>query len=189
VRPARSGAFEELSGGIEQVEAFVGDTVLAGKRTGYRGRELKRRLEVVHEDQTFGAGVERVGSERERSEYVNHDSDTVDPVAAIVGDELELHDESLAPRRWGWAPSAKRALANPHLHRRRGAHIGASPRTGRATVRLIDEDSGEGGGMDLALLPRGVNFWTKVGFVPVRVVEEETERRPFWLMEWRRAGS
>lgn len=89
------GAFEELSGGIEQVEAFLGDTVLAGKRTRYRGSEVKRRFEVVHEDQPFGAGVERVGSERERSEYVNHDSDTADPVAAIVGDELELHDESL----------------------------------------------------------------------------------------------
>jgi RimJ/RimL family protein N-acetyltransferase len=30
---------------------------------------------------------------------------------------------------------------------------------------------------------RGVNFWTKVGFVPVRVVEEEG-RAPYWLMEW-----
>ncbi len=88
-------ALKELSGGIEQVEAFLGDTVLAGKGTGYRRREVERRFEVVHEDQPFGAGVERVGSERERSEYVNHDSDTADPVTAIVADELELHDESL----------------------------------------------------------------------------------------------
>jgi RimJ/RimL family protein N-acetyltransferase len=32
--------------------------------------------------------------------------------------------------------------------------------------------------------PRGVNFWTKVGFRPVRLVEDEDGREPYWLMEW-----
>jgi len=89
----------------------------------------------------------------------------------------------------------------------------------------VADDGGEGGGMDLALLPsergrgvgtavvhavvefvetrlgwrrftvdpdvdntRGVNFWTKVGFVLIRVVEGGDGRAPHWLMEWRPAG-
>lgn len=32
--------------------------------------------------------------------------------------------------------------------------------------------------------PRGVNFWTNVGFEPVRIVEDEHGREPYWLMEW-----
>ena len=31
--------------------------------------------------------------------------------------------------------------------------------------------------------PRGVNFWRVVGFVPVRLVDDESEREPYWLME------
>ena len=31
---------------------------------------------------------------------------------------------------------------------------------------------------------RGVNFWTKVGFEPVRIIEDEHDREPYWLMEW-----
>jgi RimJ/RimL family protein N-acetyltransferase len=82
------------------------------------------------------------------------------------------------------------------------------------------DDGGEGGGMDLALLPtargrgigtavvramvrfvstelrwrrftvdpdvsnpRGVNFWHKAGFIPVRVVDDDLGREPFLLME------
>lgn len=85
----------------------------------------------------------------------------------------------------------------------------------------VADDAGEGGGMDLALLPverdrgvgtavvqavvefvrrqlgwqrftvdpdvsniRGVAFWRKVGFTPVRLVDDEPEREPYWLMEW-----
>ena len=35
---------------------------------------------------------------------------------------------------------------------------------------------------------RGVNFWTSVGFVPVRMVEDEG-RALCWLMEWPSADS
>ncbi len=31
---------------------------------------------------------------------------------------------------------------------------------------------------------RGVEFWTKVGFKPVRLIEGDLGRRPYWLMEW-----
>lgn len=31
---------------------------------------------------------------------------------------------------------------------------------------------------------RGVNFWKQVGFVPVRVVEDEPGREPYLLLEW-----
>jgi RimJ/RimL family protein N-acetyltransferase len=31
---------------------------------------------------------------------------------------------------------------------------------------------------------RGVHFWKKVGFVPQRVVQDDGERAPYWLMEW-----
>jgi RimJ/RimL family protein N-acetyltransferase len=31
---------------------------------------------------------------------------------------------------------------------------------------------------------RGVNFWKKVGFVPVRIVEDEPGREPYVLLEW-----
>lgn len=31
---------------------------------------------------------------------------------------------------------------------------------------------------------RGVNFWKKVGFVPVRTVEDEPGREPYLLLEW-----
>lgn len=85
----------------------------------------------------------------------------------------------------------------------------------------VADDGGEGGGMDLALLPsargrgvgtavvravvrfvqtrlgwerftvdpdgsntRGVDFWRKVGFQPVRLVDGEPGREPYWLMEW-----
>jgi aminoglycoside 6'-N-acetyltransferase len=85
----------------------------------------------------------------------------------------------------------------------------------------VANDGGEGGGMDLVLLPafrgngtgtavttlvigyvesrlgwrrftvdpdtdnvRGVEFWTKVGFKPVRLVEGDVGRKPYWLMEW-----
>ena len=30
----------------------------------------------------------------------------------------------------------------------------------------------------------GVAFWTKVGFVPVRIIEDDDGRKPYWLMEW-----
>jgi aminoglycoside 6'-N-acetyltransferase len=87
----------------------------------------------------------------------------------------------------------------------------------------VADDGGEGGGMDLVLLPaergrgvgstvvhavvryvrgelgwhrftvdpdvsnpRGVNFWTKVGFTPTQVVGDEAAREPYWLMEWPR---
>ena len=83
-----------------------GTPSLPASASGDRGRELKRRFEVVHEDQPLRAGVERVRSERERSEYVNHHGDTADPVAVIVGDELELHDESLLREGGGCTPSA-----------------------------------------------------------------------------------
>jgi aminoglycoside 6'-N-acetyltransferase len=33
---------------------------------------------------------------------------------------------------------------------------------------------------------RGVNFWTRAGFVPMRVVDDETGREPYVLMEWSR---
>ena len=31
--------------------------------------------------------------------------------------------------------------------------------------------------------PRGVHFWRKVGFVPVRLVTDDGEREPYWLMQ------
>jgi RimJ/RimL family protein N-acetyltransferase len=31
--------------------------------------------------------------------------------------------------------------------------------------------------------PRGVNFWHKAGFMPVRVVNDDPDRAPYWLME------
>lgn len=31
---------------------------------------------------------------------------------------------------------------------------------------------------------RGVNFWTRVGFTPIRVVDDGDAREPYWLMEW-----
>jgi RimJ/RimL family protein N-acetyltransferase len=31
---------------------------------------------------------------------------------------------------------------------------------------------------------RGVAFWRKAGFTPVRLVDDEPEREPYWLMEW-----
>ena len=31
---------------------------------------------------------------------------------------------------------------------------------------------------------RGVNFWTRVGFTPVRAVDDERGREPYVLMEW-----
>jgi aminoglycoside 6'-N-acetyltransferase len=31
---------------------------------------------------------------------------------------------------------------------------------------------------------RGVNFWTKVGFKPVRLTRDDGGRKPYWLMEW-----
>jgi aminoglycoside 6'-N-acetyltransferase len=85
----------------------------------------------------------------------------------------------------------------------------------------VSDDGGEGGGMDLVLLPwargrgvgtavvramvrfvktelrwrrftvdpevsnpRGVSFWHKAGFIPVRVVDDDLDREPYWLMEW-----
>ena len=30
---------------------------------------------------------------------------------------------------------------------------------------------------------RGVRFWMKAGFVPIRVIEDD-DRAPYWLMEW-----
>ena len=85
----------------------------------------------------------------------------------------------------------------------------------------VADDGGEGGGMDLVLLPafrgrgvgtaatiavveyvqsqlgwrrftvdpdaeniRGVRFWTRVGFRPVRLIEGDGRRKPYWLMEW-----
>jgi len=30
---------------------------------------------------------------------------------------------------------------------------------------------------------RGVSFWRKVGFIPVRLIDD-SERQPYWLMEW-----
>lgn len=32
--------------------------------------------------------------------------------------------------------------------------------------------------------PRGINFWRMVGFVPVRLVTDDGEREPYWLMQW-----
>jgi aminoglycoside 6'-N-acetyltransferase len=32
--------------------------------------------------------------------------------------------------------------------------------------------------------PRGVNFWNKAGFIPVRVVHDDLDHDPYWLMEW-----
>jgi RimJ/RimL family protein N-acetyltransferase len=32
--------------------------------------------------------------------------------------------------------------------------------------------------------PRAVNFWNKAGFMPIRVVDDELDREPYWLMEW-----
>lgn len=85
----------------------------------------------------------------------------------------------------------------------------------------VADDGGEGGGMDLVLLPaargrgvgravvqamvdvvrgrlrwrrftvdpevsneRGVNFWRRVGFLPLQIVEGDGDREPYWLMEW-----
>ena len=31
---------------------------------------------------------------------------------------------------------------------------------------------------------RGVEFWTSVGFKPVRLVEGDDGHEPYWLMEW-----
>jgi RimJ/RimL family protein N-acetyltransferase len=88
-------------------------------------------------------------------------------------------------------------------------------------VQYHQADDGEGGGMDMVLLPerrgqavgtrvvrlmvafvqeqlswgrftvdpdvsneRGVIFWQRSGFVPVRVVDDDVDRQPYWLMEW-----
>jgi aminoglycoside 6'-N-acetyltransferase len=32
--------------------------------------------------------------------------------------------------------------------------------------------------------PRGINFWRNVGFAPLRLVDDDSEREPYWLMEW-----
>lgn len=31
---------------------------------------------------------------------------------------------------------------------------------------------------------RGVNFWRRVGFLPLQIVEGDGDREPYWLMEW-----
>ncbi len=31
---------------------------------------------------------------------------------------------------------------------------------------------------------QGVAFWRKAGFAPVRLVDDEPGREPYWLMEW-----
>lgn len=31
---------------------------------------------------------------------------------------------------------------------------------------------------------RGVNFWTKVGFIPKQLIDNDSNREPYWLMEW-----
>ena len=31
---------------------------------------------------------------------------------------------------------------------------------------------------------RGVTFWQRAGFVPVRIVDDDVDRQPYWLMEW-----
>ncbi len=31
---------------------------------------------------------------------------------------------------------------------------------------------------------RGIEFWTKAGFRPVRLIEDDDGRKPYWLMEW-----
>jgi len=32
---------------------------------------------------------------------------------------------------------------------------------------------------------RGVNFWRKIGFMPLRLVDDDDGREPYWLMQWR----
>jgi RimJ/RimL family protein N-acetyltransferase len=131
--------------------------------------------------------------------------------------------------RWGGRPLGDDEISAKYVGRRSPAVECFIVQEWQRPIGFVQyhlaDDGGEGGGMDLALLPsergrgvgtavvhavvefvrtrlgwrrftvdpdvdntRGVNFWTKVGFVPVRVVEEEGSA-PCWLMEWPPADS
>ena len=128
-------------------------------------------------------------------------------------------------QHWGGRPLADDEISEKYLGRRRPSvecfvvEHGTSP-VGLAQYHRPD-DGGEGGGMDLVLVPEergrgigravvyalveivqqqlgwrrvtvdpdvsntsGIAFWTKVGFVPVRTVVGEKDRKPYVLMEW-----
>jgi len=157
----------------------------------------------------------------------------------IEGDDVRLRpttptDFAIAARlfrdpgfydRWGGSPKTDEEIAEKYLGAR-------SPLVECFFVEVDGEvvgftqyhdadDGGEGGGMDLVLLPssrgrgigtavvhavvrfireekgwrrftvdpdvdneRGVNFWKKVGFVSQRVVEDDGDRVPYWLLSW-----
>jgi aminoglycoside 6'-N-acetyltransferase len=133
-------------------------------------------------------------------------------------------------RYWGGSPLGDAEIVAQYLGRRSPevecfiVYNGGQP-AGYVQYHLAD-DGGEGGGMDLVLLPafrgrgvgtaatiaviafvrdqlgwrrltvdpdadntRGVEFWTKVGFKRVRLVEGDDGRKPYWLMEWPRRWS
>jgi aminoglycoside 6'-N-acetyltransferase len=126
---------------------------------------------------------------------------------------------------WGGSPLGDAEITSKYLGRRSPeVECFIVENEGRSVGYVqyhVADDGGEGGGMDLVLLPasrgcgvgtavanlvieyvqsrlgwrrftvdpgtdnvRGVEFWTKVGFKPVRLVEGDGGRNPYWLMEW-----